>query len=233
MLSVCICDDEPALCHELHDMLQQCAGHRKLEIFEISSVSELLKNTLHYDVLFLDIRFKDEDAGIEAAKQLRQIGNQAIIIFLTSLLQYAPNGYEAEAFRYLLKPIQKDMLKETMNAAIEKLEAKNYRFSVVSDSGTVIVEAPDISRIESVARRRVIHITGQEIETWETMAKLYSKLPKGQFAYIQKGYVSNLNFIRQVKNNIVTLKNGEQIALGRNYKNDFFVAFNCYVRDGK
>ena len=65
------------------------------------------------------------------------------------------------------------------------------------------------------------------------MAELYTKLPKGRFVYIQKGYVSNLDFIGQVKNSVVTLKNGEQIALGRNYKNDFFVAINRYVRDGR
>ena len=121
----------------------------------------------------------------------------------------------------------------TMEAAIKKMEAKHFRLSVVSDSGTVIIEAADISHIESLARRRVIHTENQKIETWETMAELYAKLPKGRFVYIQKGYVSNLDFIGQVKNSIVTLKNGEQIALGRSYKNDFFVAFNRYVRDGR
>ena len=231
MLTVCICDDEPALCRELRNMLQQYSGHQELEIFEINSIPELLNNTAPYDVLFLDIRFNGEDAGVEAAKQLRRKGNEAIIVFLTSLSQYATNGYEAEAFRYLLKPIQMEMLTETVDAVISRIETKHFRFSVVSDSGTVIIEATDISHIESLARRRIIHMGGQEIETWETMAELYAKLPQGRFVYIQKGYVSNLGFIGQVKNNVVTLKNGDQIALGRGYKDDFFVAFNRYVRD--
>ena len=231
MITVCICDDEPALRRELRNMLQQYSVHQELELFESSTIQELLGNTSDYDVLFLDIRFDGEDAGVEAAKQLRKKGSEAIIVFLTSLSQYAPNGYEADAFRYLLKPIQMDMLTATMDAAISKLEAKHFRLSVISDSGTVIIEAADISRIESLARRRVIHTENQKIETWETMAELYAKLPKGRFVYIQKGYVSNLDFIGQVKNNIVTLKNGEQLALGRSYKDAFFVAYNRYVGD--
>ena len=233
MLSVCICDDELIMRRELREQLSQYSGHQELEIFEYSSISELLESTFHYDVLFLDIRFNDEDAGIEAAKRLRRSGNEAVIIFLTSLSQYATNGYEAEAFRYLMKPIQMNMLTETMDAVISKIEAKHFRFSVVSDSGAVIIEAADISHIESLARRRIINMRGQKIETWETMTELYAKLPKGRFVYIQKGYVSNLDFIGQVKSNEVTLKNGDQIALGRSYKDDFFVAFNRYVRDGR
>lgn len=231
MISICICDDEVTLRQELKHMLQHYAGRQEFELFECNSIQELLNNTSSYDVLFLDIRFDGEDAGIEAAKQLRKNGNDAIIIFLTSLSQYSTNGYEAEAFRYLLKPVQMSTLTETMDAVIAKVEAKRFRFSVVSGSGTVIIEADNISHIESLARRRFINIVSQKIETWETMAELYAKLPKGQFVYIQKGYVSNLNFIKQVKNNVVTLKNDEQIALGRNYKKDFFVAFNRYVGD--
>ena len=89
MITVCIFDDEPALRRELRNMLQQYSVHQELEIFEISTIPELLGNTSHYDVLFLDIRFDGEDAGVEAAKQLRKKGSEAIIVFLTSLSQYA------------------------------------------------------------------------------------------------------------------------------------------------
>lgn len=233
MLSICICDDEPVLRRELRDMLQHYMQQREVTIIEFHSTQELIQSTASYDVLFLDIRFGDEDAGIEAAKQLRRKGCKAIIVFLTSLSQYATNGYEAEAFRYLVKPITWDMLIETMNAVLMKIESQHFRFSVVAASGTVILEAEDVSHIESVARRRVIHMSKGTIETWETMDELFSKLPKGKFVYLQKGFVSNLANVRQVKNSVITLKHGEEIALSRNYKQDFLLAFNRYVGDGR
>mgnify|MGYP003623380393 CR=1 FL=1 len=173
MLTVCICDDEPVLRRELRNMLQQYSVHQELEIFEISTIPELLGNTSHYDVLFLDIRFDGEDAGVEAAKQLRKKGSDAIIVFLTSLSQYSPNGYEADAFRYLLKPIQMDMLTATMDAACNKLGGKHFRLSVVSDYGTVIIELADISHYDSLPRRCGIYLVNQMMLTWETTAALF------------------------------------------------------------
>lgn len=233
MLTICICDDEPVLCRELRDMLQQYMQCREVNIIEYHNTQELLQSTSFFDVLFLDIRFGDEDAGVEAAKQLRRKGSEAIIVFLTSLPQYATNGYEAEAFRYLLKPIKLDMLSETMDAVISKIESRHVRLPVAASSGTVILEAEDVSYIESVARRRVIHMTNQTIETWETMAELFAKLPEGKFVYLQKGFVSNLENVRQVKNSVIKLKHGEEVALSRNYKQAFLLAFNRYARDGQ
>ena len=85
MITICICDDEPALCHALRDMLHQYMPNGELSIIEYHSVSELLNSTASYDVLFLDIRFNTEDAGVDAAKRLRRRGNEAVIIFLTSI----------------------------------------------------------------------------------------------------------------------------------------------------
>lgn len=226
MLSICICDDEPILCSSLRNLLEEYRPYQELNIIEYHSISELLENTLNYDVLFLDIRFEEQDVGIDAAKILRKKGNKAIIVFLTSLPQYAPNGYEAEAFRYLIKPIERAALTTTMNDVLKRIESKNFRFSVISDSGTVIIEAADVNYIESVARRRVIHMRNQKVETWETMASLYDKLPADKFVYLQKGFVSNLSSIKQLKNNIVTLNGGEEIPLSRIYKKDFLLAFN-------
>ena len=92
MLSVCICDDEQALCRELRNMLAQYSGHEEMAVFEINSIPEPLETTFSYDVLFLDISFDGEDAGIEGAKQHRRKSNEAIIVIRTALSGYAPNG---------------------------------------------------------------------------------------------------------------------------------------------
>ena len=124
-------------------------------------------------------------------------------------------------------------LASTMDAIIENIESKRHRFAVVSDAGKVLIEATSVSHIESIARRRVIHTAGQTIETWETMQSLFTKLPRGMFVYLQKGYVSNFSNIQQLKSNIVFLKNGDESPLSRMYKQDFMLAFNRYVGDGR
>lgn len=45
--------------------------------------------------------------GFETAKALRDAGCQAPVILLTSHREYAPEGYEVGAFRFLTKPLEK------------------------------------------------------------------------------------------------------------------------------
>ena len=60
-----------------------------------------------FDLVFLDI-FMDEITGMDAAHKLLEAGCDCTIIFLTSSREYALEGYEVGAFRYLLKPLTYD-----------------------------------------------------------------------------------------------------------------------------
>lgn len=55
-----------------------------------------------YDIIFMDIRLPGMD-GMQAARQLRQKDHAVLLVFLTSLAQYAVEGYEVEAIDYILK----------------------------------------------------------------------------------------------------------------------------------
>ena len=43
-------------------------------------------------------------SGIETARALREMGSEAVIVFVTGYSEYAIEGYEVAAFAYLLKP---------------------------------------------------------------------------------------------------------------------------------
>lgn len=60
--------------------------------------------SLPYDIALLDIDM-GETNGIELAKKLRAENENIVIIFITNFIQYAPEGFEVQAFRYLLKSI--------------------------------------------------------------------------------------------------------------------------------
>ena len=57
-----------------------------------------------YDLVFLDI-FMKELTGMEVARQMAADGSRCPVIFLTTSMDYALEGYEVGAFRYLLKPV--------------------------------------------------------------------------------------------------------------------------------
>ena len=61
-------------------------------------------------MLLLDINMETGINGLEAAQAIREFDSEIYIIFITGNKDYLVKGYEVEAFRYLLKPIQQDRL---------------------------------------------------------------------------------------------------------------------------
>lgn len=78
------------------------------------------------DLLFLDVEMPGM-TGLELAQQLRSKGFKGEIIFVTAFDHYSIKAIRANAFDYLLKPVDVDELK----SAIERLKSKsNERFNI-------------------------------------------------------------------------------------------------------
>ncbi|HBE9109039.1 TPA: response regulator [Clostridioides difficile] len=56
----------------------------------------------------------DKLTGIDVAKKIRKKDNDSEIIFIISVIDYIQDGYKVRAYRYLLKPIQFEDLKENI-----------------------------------------------------------------------------------------------------------------------
>ncbi len=57
-----------------------------------------------FDIVFLDIQMKHLD-GMTTAKRIREYDQNVILIFITSTVQYAVQGYQVDALGYVLKPV--------------------------------------------------------------------------------------------------------------------------------
>lgn len=68
--------------------------------------------------------------GIDLARKLHNENPNAIIIFVTNYIEYAPAGYEVNAFRYLLKPEMDKNFERIFEDALEayKKITRLYRF---------------------------------------------------------------------------------------------------------
>ena len=77
--------------------------------------------TLKCDLFFSDIELNCNNSftGIDACKQLRESGYTGIIIFLTAFKEYVFDGYDVQAFNYLLKPINYG----TINNCLDKFNS--------------------------------------------------------------------------------------------------------------
>jgi len=85
---------------------------------------EIIKETKP-DLALLDLQMP-EVSGLEAVKLLRK-NQMPLVAFVTAFDEYAVQAFEVGAVDYLLKPIEKARLRETLNRAHERLEQEDWR----------------------------------------------------------------------------------------------------------
>ena len=126
MISIAVVDDEKVFSDQMTGMLRrwQAAHGVELEITCFEDGIEIAEDFRHkWDIIFLDIQMKHLD-GLAAAKRIRACDSDVIIIFVTTMAQYAINGYEVDAFDYILKPLEYPQFVLRMKKAVKAAEKK-------------------------------------------------------------------------------------------------------------
>ncbi|MBL7003688.1 MAG: response regulator transcription factor [Gammaproteobacteria bacterium] len=106
-----IVDDEPALRQQLLELLNECWAELDVvaEAGDGLSALEIMKQET-LDIAFLDIQMP----GLDGLQLAQQIKGDVQIVFITAYDEYAVAAFEREAVDYILKPVTKKRLEETI-----------------------------------------------------------------------------------------------------------------------
>ena len=127
MLRMLLADDDPVFLSKLERLLTQYAAQQQRKVWIDAYPRDDLSGFVLQSMIlpFWTLISGDRrGAGIDLARRLRQKRNDAIIIFVTSYVEYAPEGYELRAFRYLLKTDVDAKLEAYFSQAAEQFAAK-------------------------------------------------------------------------------------------------------------
>ena len=115
-----IADDEKELRTYLRSMLSEVWPELTI-CGEAKNGKEALQmvESLHPDVAFLDIRMP----GLSGMEVARRIAGLCRIVFVTAFDQYAVEAFEKEAVDYLLKPVSKERLIQTIQRLKNQLNS--------------------------------------------------------------------------------------------------------------
>ncbi len=115
-MKILIADDEPlarerlkSLCEELHNYNVVAEARHGKQVLDLIPEHQP-------DIILLDIRMPGMD-GMEAAQHIAKLDTPPAIIFTTAYDQYALDAFDNHAVGYLLKPVKKDKLLDSLNAA--------------------------------------------------------------------------------------------------------------------
>jgi len=174
------------------------------------------------DLALLDLQMPEID-GLGVVRLLKK-SRMPLIAFITAYDEYAVRAFELNAVDYLLKPVDRARLRETINRAQERLEraesrmedaarvdaaATSYeeatrpplleRIPVRQRDEIVIVPVKDIASI--VAEGEILRLTTAQNESYTItyrLKDLEARLDPARFVRLGRGALANIDMLRRV-----------------------------------
>ena len=196
------------------------------------------------DIVFLDV----EMPRMNGFTMLQQLKNKDFeVIFITAYDHYAIKAIKFSALDYLLKPVEIEDLKNSVEKAIQKrkqikgnnrvelllqnfLEEKaaHQRIAISSMEGLQFVPTDDIIYLEANSNYTIFHIAGnRKITVAKTLKDFEDMLPASLFIRIHHSYLINKNGIEKYirgEGGQVVMKNGVVLDVARRKKEEFLKA---------
>lgn len=240
MIRIAFCEDEKPQSEYIVELIESYGKkhHKTFIIDAYTSAEQFLfawEDEAPYDLFILDIQLGQMN-GMELAKRIREQDKNVRIIFLTGLKDYAIEGYEVGAVRYLLKPVQKETLYELLAKLSQEIETNEVNYFLFSVSGqTKRVPFSDIFYIEADGHYVNIR-TSQGDNRWKTsLSSLVAEFEKNDFIMTRRGLYANLAHIERIGRAECFLDNGETLPISKTrYKelNQAFITYYQYPNEG-
>jgi two-component system, LytTR family, response regulator len=244
VLRVLIVDDEKWARRRVVSLLKDESG---VEIVgEAGDGQEAVTGILELrpDLVFLDIQMDGMD-GFDVIEAVG-IDRMPIVVFATAFDNYAVRAFETHAVDYLLKPIDPDRLRESLDRArreiardrsgpaeqlgalFDELRARSgfvKRIGVSSAGRTFIVRVADVAWFEAAGNYVKLHVGAREHLARQTMKELQSRLDPEQFVRVHRSAIVNLDRIRELQpwfrgEQVLILDDGTRVTIGRRYREE-------------
>jgi len=175
----------------------------------------LLRSSDEFDVIFLDIQMEQPD-GMETARLLRQRDNHSLLVFVTVLRDRVFDVFPLEAFDYLLKHLDSDRFRRTMDRALRWLERDAAKNLVIQrGSGCQIVLLSDILYCEVLGRKIYLHKNdGIVVDYYDRLEDLEQRVDS-RFFKCHRSYLVNLDYVSGCQEGQVLLPQGKRIPVSR------------------
>lgn len=232
-MRIAICDDERTYIKKIENDINSLKTHEnEFEFSEFESgeafISGFSKDK--YDLIILDIEMNDLN-GLQTAEFLRQIDKNVILIFMTSYDKFVYQGYEVNAFRYILKNQPEPIYLKQLSDTIQEYYRNKKYIKVVDNDIEKELLTVDILYIEVYSHQIVIHTFNKEYYQKGKLSDYEKMLEECLFVRSVKSVLINITNIDYIKKNQVFMKNGKILYVSRNHLEKITKAFLKFSRN--
>lgn len=239
LYSIALCDDEVRELDLIEGFLASYQDRRqeleyKTERFFSAEefLSRVREEGYTPDILLLDI-FMSGKSGIEAAEEVRRLGLNIPIVFLTTSTEYALKAYEVDAVQYPVKPLDGKRFFHAMDSVISQIGQKKESQIVIKVAGGIRqIQPNDIVYCESQKNYQALYLVSGEYRVRMTAGKLWEILEDFcQFGRCGRSYILNMNHIVSVEREEIVMDDGSTIYIPRNKAAEFKKVYFAYYFD--
>ena len=240
MLELAICDDDIEALEHNRDLVNRYLNCRpeldcSLRCFQSAyDLMDCIKNRGGFDAYLLDILMPFM-SGIDLGMAIREIGDQAPIIYLTSSKDYAVDSYQVSTFYYVLKPTTSQKINEVLDKLFAKLAADSEKPIPVRTSNGIAPVFP--SKLLYVHIRYHIlyyHMAdGRVIESITTRESFDDSiaplLADSRFVKISYNHAINMSYVKILTGPKFILEDGTLLDISRTLSSHAKRAYIEYI----
>lgn len=203
MINTLIVDDERLARAELKRLL---STHPQIEICAEAASADEAKQwlaELPIDLVFLDIQMPGM-TGLELAAQLNP---KLQFVFCTAFDSYALDAFELNALDYLVKPIDPERLRKTLQRFADKPTQQQSANYLPESHGLLlkfgensrIVRLNDINRFESVGNHSAVYTACGKSFLHSSLSKIEQRLDPQQFFRASRADIVRVSAIKELE----------------------------------
>ena len=236
MYKIAICDDDSLQVSHLETQISKYFDEINVH-YEIDGyykgnrlVKAMSTQADNYQLIFLDIEMEDIN-GIETAKLLRNLDKSFVLIYVTSYEQYALESFEVSPFRYLIKPVSTEKLRDVLSDVLVELTAKQkfLFYQVGMEHFQVILDNIVCLYSEFGRKSHLELVNDNSVLFYGKISTLEEELPQTHFIRVNSGAIINLDYVVSFNRNEVTMINGDCITISRSRKKTVVATYNQFI----
>lgn len=221
MFNIAICEDDLNQQQIIKALLTEIGYDESFNIHIFGSGEELIQSYAdgnRYSIILLDMQMNELN-GIQTAKVIKEYDSDCLFIIITSIIEYAVDGYSIGAYDFILKPIVKDKFHSVINSAVREWQNNMSRVYIIKSRDRLTsIRLSEISYIESYKNKVIIYMNDESYIDNMSITNMEKKLGKDGFIRISRYYIVNISHAKEIRVNKVILGIGKELIYSEKYR---------------